>query len=135
MPYNNRFKIPNTIWNLAKKQALASIVSYININRLITYSELSEGISVLELGPHDQRLWDICGDLSKESTKKYKFMISAWVVRTESQQPGGMYSEQGFTAWAKELGYKIDINEDKFWYGQILLIRKHYNLSNKKVVI
>lgn len=125
MPFNNGYKIPSFKWTEAKKEALEIILSYVRLRKLITYNDLAERLGTLQLEAYDPRLWSLIGDLSEESTREHKFMISAWVVRKDTMEPGGMTSETGFANWGKELGYSFN-DSVKFWHAQIQLIEAYY---------
>ena len=85
------------------KDEIKTIMVYqAKMKKPIYYGELCGKINSFNLSPDDQLLHDILGEISKESFKMGKGMLSVFAVKKETGLPG-----KGFFSSAMDLGYRI----------------------------
>ena len=90
------------------------------MKKTIYYGDLCRKISSVNLTPNDQLLHDILGELSIESVKANKDMLSVFAIRRDTGMPG-----KGFFNLARGLGYRFDTWE-QFFKEQIELVHNQY---------
>ncbi len=117
----NRFGIPARMWRAAMNEAKAALVERARVRGMMTYSEVAEAITSIELSAHDVRLFSLLGQLSTEEYKAGRGMISALVVHKHGDMEPGM----GFYDLARELG--LDTS-DKLacWIGQLHKVHDYW---------
>ncbi len=96
----NQYGFEGPMWDEAKQQATAALVSVARRRGRIAYSELVPHISAIPLEPHDSRLFHLLGEISSEEDAAGRGMLTAIVVhKNGDMQPG-----PGFFELAKSLG-------------------------------
>jgi molybdopterin synthase catalytic subunit len=87
-------------WDAAKHEARSVLVERAKVRGMIPYSELAGKIQAIHLEAHDQRLFDLIGQVSSEEDAAGRGMLSVIVVhKSGDMQPG-----PGFFELAKQLG-------------------------------
>lgn len=87
-------------WNDAKQEVRDILISHAKNGTTLSYSDLVTGIRSIAIEPHDQRLFQLLGDISTEEDAGGHGMLSVVVVhKSGDQQPG-----PGFFKLAKSLG-------------------------------
>lgn len=103
------------------KDEIKEIMVYqAKMKKPIYYGELCGKINSFKLLPDDQILRDILGEISKESVKAEKGMLSVFVVKKDTGMPGS-----GFFSLAKELGLRIKTRK-QFVKEQTDLVHDQY---------
>jgi len=96
MPYG----ITQSDWDAAKQQARDIMVGRAKVRGMIPYSELTASITAAKFAPHDQRLFDLLGEISSAEDAEGRGMLSVLVVhKSGDMQPG-----PGFFELAGRLG-------------------------------
>lgn len=96
MPYG----YTQTAWDSAKAEARNVMIERARKGDVISYSDLAANIKTIDLEAHDQRLFQLLGEVSTEEDALGHGMLSAVVVhKTDDERPG-----QGFFELAKSLG-------------------------------
>ena len=116
----NISEISNQTRGKLKNEITEIMVSQAGMKKTIYYGELCRKISSIKLNPDDQLLHDILGEISKESFKANKHMLSVFAGRRDTDMPG-----KGFFSSAKELGYSIGSRE-KFVKEQMELVHSQF---------
>jgi hypothetical protein len=101
----------------AVKQASKAMKRYAAKQSTITYTEVSNTITVTRLEPHDPRLWAVCGQVSVEENAAGNGMLSAIVVH----KSGDMEPGKGFFNLAKECGRDVS-DRDKCWIEEVKFV-------------
>lgn len=118
----NTFGFPSWVWREAMNQAKAAIVERARQRGTITYSEVAEAITAIDLTAHDVRLFSLLGQLSEEEYRAGRGMISALVVHKQGDQQPGL----GFFDLAKELG--LDTSDQlSCWIGQVNKVHDYWS--------
>lgn len=115
------FGFPRSVWREAMDQAKAALVERARLRGMMTYSELAEAITAIDLSAHDVRLFSLLGQLSEEEYKAGRGMISALVVHKHGDMEPGL----GFYDLAKELG--LDTSDRlACWIGQVHQVHDYW---------
>ncbi|MCU0641514.1 MAG: hypothetical protein MUC35_05440 [Candidatus Margulisbacteria bacterium] len=121
------------------KIALAEVRKYIEDKiqskspyKFVSYSELSQVVNsgkseiTLEGEGYNPVLWYLIGEMSRDTTKEYRGMLSAFVVHKNGDKEPG----DGFYTFSKELGYDYDdSDEESFWWKQLRHVAAHYGTT------
>lgn len=87
-------------WDAAKREARGILVERAKLRGMIPYSDLVEQIRSMRFEAHDQRLFQLLGEISSEESAAGRGMLSVIVVhKVGDMQPG-----PGFFELAKRLG-------------------------------
>lgn len=116
--------ISEDLWTAAKQQAKELLIARVKakVMRPYSYSEIAAEIKSVRFHAHDQRLFDLLGDISKDEHSDGRGLLSAIVVnKTGDKRPG-----HGFFDLAKSLGHDIS-DKDKFWLEELEKIRKSWS--------
>jgi hypothetical protein len=110
----NRFGFEETQWEAAKAEGKTVLSGYAKRRQMVVYSKLVREIHSIQLEPHDQRLFDLLGEISTEEDAAGRGMLSSLVVHKDGDlQPG-----PGFFELAQKLGHDTsDILV--FWISQV----------------
>ena len=93
----------------------------------ITYSELAEQITVMQVEARDPKLFKLLEEISTAEDEAGRGMLSAIVVH----KTGGMRPGQGFFDLAKELGRDTS-NDDACWLTEVATVRDYWtNKANQ----
>lgn len=87
----------------AERQATKAMRAAAAAGKTITYSELTEAITVQKYIPNGGPLKEILSKISQQSNKQGRGLLSVVVVDKETGDPG-----PGFYELAKELGRDVD---------------------------
>jgi hypothetical protein len=107
-----RQKLKNEITVIMENQA--------GMKKPIYYGDLCRKIFSVKLNPNDQLLHEILGEISIESVRADKHMLSVFAIARKTGMPGN-----GFFSSAKELGYSIGSRE-KYVKEQMELVHNQY---------
>jgi molybdopterin synthase catalytic subunit len=89
-----------SIWDAAKHEARSAMIERAKVRGMISYSDLAKRIKSAKFEAHDQRLFEMLGEISSEEDAAGRGMLSVVVVhKVGDMQPG-----PGFFEFAKELG-------------------------------
>ena len=98
------------VWSKAKQEAQEILIARAKRNDPITYSDLAKCLKTTHFEAHDQRLFDLLGDISTDENNAGRGMLSAFVIhKNPDYKPGA-----GFFELAKKLGLDTS-DEDKLW--------------------
>lgn len=87
-------------WAAAKREAKDILAARAKVRGMIPYSDLAARIKSVQLEAHDQRLFNLLGEISKEEDLSGRGMLSVIVVhKVGDMQPG-----PGFFELARQLG-------------------------------
>jgi hypothetical protein len=120
----NHHGISESEWNVAKNEAKELLITRAKskVNFLYSYSEIAAEIKTVQFYAHDQRLFDLLGDISMDEHSMERSLLSAIVVnKTGDKKPG-----HGFFDLAKSLGFDVT-DKEKFWLDEIEKIRKSWS--------
>jgi hypothetical protein len=109
------FGYPVGQWERAREEARQILVDRARLGDEgddITYSELCEQISSIELEPHSYALSHLLGEISEAEHQEERPLLSVLVVLQETREPGA-----GFFDLARRLGYDC-ANRLDFWVCQ-----------------
>jgi len=84
-----------------------------NTYPIITYSDLAEQITYIDLQPHDKRMGILLGEISRAEHAEGRGMLSALVVHKR----GDLKPNKGFFELAKDLGEDVS-DEPAFWLSE-----------------
>jgi len=102
-------------------EARAALIERARVRGMMTYSELAEAITAIDLSAHDVRLFSLLGQLSEEEYRAGRGMISALVVHKH----GDMEPGTGFSDLARELG--LDTSDRlACWIGQVHKVHDYW---------
>lgn len=87
-------------WTAAKREAKDILIARAKVRGMMPYSEVAAKIKSVRFEAHDQGLFHLLGELSKEEDASGKGMLSAIVVH----KTGDMAPGTGFFELAKQLG-------------------------------
>ena len=87
-------------WDEAKAEAKELLIERAKVRGMIPYSDLVTQISAIYLEAHDQRLFNLLGQISSEENAAGHGMLTVIVVHKD----GDMEPGPGFFELAKELG-------------------------------
>lgn len=108
------FGINEWDWERAKTEAKDIMVQRAHKQRTISYSELAEKITHVKLAAHDQRFFELIGEIARDEDALGHGMLSAIVVhKSGDMQPG-----PGFFELAKNLGRDTD-DVRKCWIDEL----------------
>jgi hypothetical protein len=111
---NMVFGFPDEEWGRAKAQAKGILIERAKVRDTIAYSDLAEGITVIDLKAHDVRLNRLLGEISAEEDAAGRGMVSVVVVRKD----GDMKPGPGFFEYAGELGRDTS-DIDACWISEL----------------
>lgn len=95
-----KYGFDDAVWDTAKEETKKLLIERAKLRGMIPYSELVRQIRSITVEAHDQRLFHLLGEISKEEHSEGRGMLSVIVVhRHGDMQPG-----PGFFELAKELG-------------------------------
>ena len=106
-----------------KDEITKILIHQAGIKKTIYYGELCRKIKNFKLMPKDEQLNEILGDISAESYRAKKGLLSVFVVEKAFGMPG-----DGFFILAKKLGCRI-ITEEQFFKDQIDFVHSRYRDS------
>lgn len=110
----NKYGYLELQWENGKREMLGILRQRASQGRTITYSELSSKLTSIQIGPHDNAMGAILGQISKEEDACGRGMLSVIVVHKEGdQKPGG-----GFYECAEELGRDVT-DRDRMWIDEL----------------
>jgi len=95
-----RFGFSQSQWDAAKAETRQILIERAKIRGMIPYSELVTKIHSIHIEAHDQRLFDLLGEISSEEDAAGRGMLSVIVVHKH----GDMQPGPGFFKLAEELG-------------------------------
>lgn len=123
----NQYGFDDQEWFEAKEQAKRAMAARARVRGMIPYSDLVQKIQAISIAPHDQRLFDMLGEISKEEDAAGRGMLTALVVhKSGDMQPG-----PGFFELAGSLGRDTsDIL--KCWIDEVKKVHKHWSNPTKK---
>ena len=84
-----------------------------NTYPIITYSDLAEQITCIDLQPHDKRMGILLGEISRAEHAEGRGMLSVLVVHKR----GDLKPNKGFFELAKDLGEDVS-DEPAFWLSE-----------------
>ena len=113
-------EISNKTRQKLKSEITEIMVYQARMKKTIFYGDLCRKISSVNLNPNDQLLHDILGEISIESVRADKDMLSVFAVRRDTDMPG-----KGFFSFAKKVGYSIGSRE-RFVKEQMDLVHNQY---------
>jgi len=87
-------------WDAAKEEVKRVLIERAKVRGMIPYSELVTQIRAIDLEAHDQRLFNLLGEVSSEEDAVGRGMLTVIVVHKD----GDMQPGPGFFELAKELG-------------------------------
>ena len=102
-------------WKAAKAEGKAALVECARAKQMISYTDFIHHICSISFEtPYDSRLPRFLAEISTEEAKAGRGMMTALVVRKNSdQRPGG-----GFFELAERLGYDVS-DPEKFWLEEV----------------
>jgi len=107
------FGFIDKVWQSAKQEAREVLVTCARASKesdsIIYYSNLVSLIKSIQLEPHDIRLFNLLGEISREEDGDGRGMLSVLVVHKVDGRPG-----KGFFELAEELGRDI-LDEEMCW--------------------
>jgi uncharacterized protein DUF2442 len=103
-------------WERAKAEAIKEIGSQAKRESTITYSDLTQRIHSVTVGPSDYAFHSLLYEISKEEDAAGRGLLSALVVRKEDGMPG-----QGYFNLAQELGRDVT-DPVRSWTEEIKLV-------------
>lgn len=111
----NEYGYPEEVWENAKQEGTALLVSYAQNRRMVPYSEFVAHIHAVQFeGPHDPRLWHLLGEITEAESLAGRGMLSSLVVHKDGDyQPG-----PGFFELARRLGRDVQ-DIEKFWIQEV----------------
>ena len=110
-------------WAAAKSEVLELLASRAKLRGMIPYSELASKIKTVPLAAHDQRLFNLLGEVSEHEDAAGRGMISVIVVHKR----GDMQPGPGFFELAKHLGRDTsDILA--CWIKELKKVHAHWSL-------
>jgi len=89
-------------WESAKKKVRKLLIKRAQEKRLISYLEVTQSISSLEMEPNSNALADLLGEVSDEENNNGRGMLSSIVVRRINNVYG--WPGRGFFRLARGLG-------------------------------
>ncbi|MBY5892982.1 hypothetical protein [Rhizobium ruizarguesonis] len=107
-------------WEKAKAEAMAVLRQRVKRGDPITYSDLVNKITAVNMEPHDTRLAHFLGEISTEEHKAARPLTTALVVHKHDLQPG-----KGFFDLSRSLGFSFN-DEIEFWSDQIDRLRSQW---------
>ena len=112
----NISEISNQTRQKLKNEITEIMVNQAGMKKPVYYGDLCRKISSVNLNPNDQLLHEILGEISIDSVRADKGMLSVFAVRRDTGMPGN-----GFFSFAKKLAYSIGSRE-KFVKEQMELV-------------
>jgi hypothetical protein len=102
-------------WEAAKAEGKATLAECARAKKMISYTDFMHHIRSISFEtPRDTRLPQLLAEISTEEAKAGRGMMTALVVRKNSDQmPGG-----GFFELAERLGYDVS-DPEKFWLEEV----------------
>ena len=101
-------------WENGKREMLGILRQRASQERTIAYGELSSKLTSIQIGPHDNAMGVMLGQISEEEDACGRGMLSVIVVHKEGdQQPG-----KGFFELAADLGRDIR-DRDRMWIDEL----------------
>ncbi len=99
----NKFGYPSKKWAALKREARQILISVAEQRALITYSELCARIQGESFEPHDLRMWEVIGDISRDEEAAGRGLLSVLVVHKH----GDLEAGRGFTSLADYFGRDV----------------------------
>lgn len=87
-------------WELAKEEVKSLLIERAKLRGMIPYSDLVRQIKSINIEAHDQRLFQLLGEVSIEENSEGRGMLTVIVVHKQ----GDMQPGPGFFDLAKKLG-------------------------------
>lgn len=96
----NQYGFSDEQWNAAKQEVTALLAARAKLRGMIPYSELLASLKTMRLEAHDQRLFNLLGDVSTDEDNASRGLLSVIVVHKR----GDMQPGPGFFELAKQRG-------------------------------
>ena len=121
----DKYGIPESTWIQTRAEVRTILIACARERRVLPYGKLAGQIAGIRFQAHDQRFFDMLGEISQAENADGRGMLSAVVVTKE----GDMVPGEGFFELAKELGKDVaDI--DKCWLAEVRHVFDYW--SNKE---
>jgi hypothetical protein len=110
----NNYGYSETQWENGKREMVGILRHRASQGRTIAYGELSSKLTSIQIGPHDNAMGAMLGQISEEEDECGRGMLSVIVVHKEGdRKPGG-----GFYELAVELGRDVT-DRDRMWIDEL----------------
>jgi len=95
-----KYGFDDSAWESAKNEAKEILIARAKLRGMIPYSDLVQKIKSIDLEAHDQRLFHLLGEVSREEHSAGRGMLTVIVVHKH----GDMQPGPGFFELAEQLG-------------------------------
>ena len=111
---------PPEQWDAARTEVREAIEEAARFRRLITYSEVAARVTAIPVSAHGPLLAHLLGDVLGEAMEQDDLDITAIVVHSHDQQPGG-----GLWKEARRNG-AVFSDPQEYWVRQVQAIFERY---------
>ena len=111
---------PPEQWDAARAEVREAIVEAARFRRLITYSEVAARVTAIAISAHGPLLAHLLGEVLGEAMEQDGLALTAIVVHSSDQQPGG-----GFYKEARNNG-AVFSDQQEYWVRQVKAIFERY---------
>ena len=103
-----------TEWEKTKEEIRKILISRAKIENPISYSELTNRITTIQIEPQEYAFHEMLGEISIAEDNAGRGLLTALVIQKEGNKMPG----QGFFDLAKERG-KVFSDKDDFWIKEL----------------
>ncbi len=112
-------------WETGKKEMYAILIRVASRQETISYGDLSNELTSIRIGPHENAMGAMLGQISEEEDASGRGMLSAVVVHKD----GDVMPGKGFFDCAVGLGRDIS-DRDSMWVTELRRVHNEWKKSN-----
>jgi hypothetical protein len=120
-----KYDFDDSAWESAKNEVRKILIQRAKLRGMIPYSELVSQIKAIHIEAHDQRLFDLLGEISTDEHAEGRGMLTVIVVHKR----GDMQPGPGFFDLAKRLG-KDTSDILGCWIKELKVVHAHWSNEN-----
>jgi len=125
-PSHEKFGVTAKAWEAFKAEARTHLIEVAKNRAMITYGDLAAKMTSVHLEPHDQMLWEILGDISRDEAAAKRGLLSVVVVHKH----GDMEPGPGFFELAKFFGRKAG-DRTKCFIEELHRVHAQWSVKSK----
>ncbi|MGB2693354.1 MAG: hypothetical protein WBB48_01225 [Thermodesulfobacteriota bacterium] len=118
---SDKYGFPVKTWEEAKEEIRQILIARAKIRNPISYSELANQLTTIEIEPHAYALHEILGEISIAEDNAGRGLLSILVVHKDGNRMPG----QGCFDLAQNRGRDTS-NKLKFWLKELELVHSHW---------
>ena len=113
-------------WTALKKEAREILITVAEQRGLITYTDLCARMEEEKFEPHDIRLWEVLGDVSRDEEAEGRGLLSVVVVHRHGDQEAG----HGFILLAGYFGRDVR-DQTKCFHEEVNRVHYYWSVKAK----